>query len=73
MALLKSQLQLPDEWYLVKVINFRGETLVNLREWLSENIHSPYKEVGWRHGCGSKVGVAFSNAMDAVMFRLRWS
>jgi hypothetical protein len=73
MALLKERLKIPEEWYLVKVINFNGGTLKDMRDWLTENIHHTYKELSWSGGCSSKVGVAFESAMDAVLFRLRYS
>lgn len=74
LAELKAYLKLPEEWFLVKVVNFgrAGRTLDEMMEWLAENCVHPYQRVGWSSSCSTKVGVAFENTNEAFFFKLRW-
>lgn len=63
---------IPTNWHVVKVINFWTKDMKEMDEWLKENCSSPYERFGWRSSCSTKVGVAFSNITDAVLFKLRW-
>lgn len=65
-------LKLPEDWLLVKLVNFSATTLIEVEDWLRENCQRPYKRVGWSEACSTKVGVAFENATEAVLFKLRW-
>jgi hypothetical protein len=71
---LKASLKIPDDWYLVKVVNFYlpGRSLREMEEWLAQNCLADFKRVGWTSGCSTKVGVAFENGNDAFFFKMRW-
>ncbi|MFP5432709.1 MAG: hypothetical protein ACLGIM_06265 [Alphaproteobacteria bacterium] len=64
--------KLPENWHLIKVENFQGQTLAEMDEWLSENCRWEYRRVGWSSGCAYTVAVGFEHHRDAVHFRLRW-
>jgi hypothetical protein len=64
---------LPPNWHVVKVVNFNGETLKTLDDWLKLNCKKDYKRIGFRSGCAYTVGVAFESAMEATIFKLRFA
>ncbi len=74
MVALKEYLKLPEDWYLIKVINFGrpGRSLKEIEEWLAENCDYGFRRVGWSSSCTTKVGVAFENSNEAFFFKLRW-
>lgn len=72
LKLLKERLRIPEPWFLVKVFNFHGRTLVQMDEWLRCHARGEYKRMGWSTGCSTKVGVAFEDPTDAVYFKLSW-
>ena len=74
LAELKAYLKLPEDWFLVKVVNFgrAGRTLKEMEEWLAENCLKPYRRVGWSSSCSTKVAVGFSDPNEAFFFKLRW-
>lgn len=79
-AELRASLKIPDDWYLVKVVNFydaheSGGARVSLQvieRWLADNCTHPYRRVGWSSGCSTKVGVAFESQNEAFFFHMRW-
>lgn len=69
---LKSYLEIPESWYLMKVVRFDYRKLQDIESWLRDNCMSAFKRVGWSSGCSTKVGIAFENQHDAIMYTLRW-
>jgi hypothetical protein len=72
MAALKTQLKVPDSWYLLKVIRFDAKRLQDIESWLGDNCMAGFRRVGWSSSCSTKVGIAFENQHDAIMYTLRW-
>lgn len=58
---------------LVKVKNYNHETLVEMRQWLTRNTVSAYREVNWGGECSHSTGVMLEDDVEAVLFKLRWS
>jgi hypothetical protein len=63
----------PEGWVLIKVIRYSSQTLIDMREWLTKNTCSPYREVNWYGYCSYSTGVMFADEVEAVLFKLRWS
>lgn len=75
MEAIKRQLKIPDEWYLIKVVNFSysgDRSLAKIEEWLKANCRYEYRRVGWSSNCTTKVGIAFAHPYDATLFKLKW-
>lgn len=74
MKALRASLKIPEDWFLVKVINFGlpGRSLKEIEAWLSENALGEYRRVGWSSNCTTKVGIGFAEQNDAFFFHLRW-
>jgi hypothetical protein len=72
MEWIKKDQKIPDEWIIVKVIDFNANLLTQIDEWLMENCHNTYKRIGWRSNCSTKVGVAFADPTDSILFKMRW-
>lgn len=60
-------------YHLLKIVNFNGSTLDEVKAWLVENCtRGDFKQVGWYSSCAYSVGVVIQHPVDAMMFRLRW-
>ena len=62
----------PENWSLVKIVNFTENTLLDVKKWCEENCTDQYSQVGWGSDCSYTVGVIFEGLTDAVTFRLIW-
>jgi hypothetical protein len=63
---------MPKGWTMVKVVNFTFRTTSQMEAWLTQNCRAKYERVGFRSGCSYNVAVQFEDAVDAIMFKLRW-
>lgn len=65
--------QFPN-YQLLKITNFNGATLSEIKAWCVSNItRGHWETVGWNSGCAYSVGVVIESARDAMLFKLRWS
>lgn len=58
---------------MIKVINYNSQALIDMRDWLTKNLASQYREVNWGGPCSYSTGVMFEDEVEAVLFKLRWS
>ena len=64
---------MPDGWYMFKIINYNQKKLQDIETWCNENCNGEFRKIGWRTGCAYMVAMQFSNSYDAVLYRLMWS
>lgn len=72
MAEILKRTGLPEDWIVVKVVNFTDASLKVQKAWLEENCEGAFKRVNWAEGCSTKLAVGFELGEDAVLYRLRW-
>lgn len=70
---IKIKNEMPTGWHVVKVINFTARSIQQIEDWLNDNCTKKYKRVGFRSYCAYNVAVQFESAVDAIMFKMRWS
>lgn len=63
---------MPNDWVMVKVINFTFRSMKEMENWLKAECRSKYSTVGFRSHCAYNVAVQFEDTVDATMFKLRW-
>ena len=64
--------KLPVGWKFVKLNGITYRDMIEIREWINDNIKGQSVEINFGGECSYSVGVGFSNLNDAIFLKLRW-
>ena len=65
--------QMPNGWFMVKIINYTSQMLLDIDEWCHDNCRAQFKRIRWSTGCAYSIGIQFEDHTDAVYYRMRWN
>lgn len=69
---IKAQKNIPESWYIIKIVDFSAGSFTQMIEWCEQNCSHQYQKVGWSTGCSRTVGMAIEDEFEALMFKMRF-